>query len=147
MDLWALLMKHAFGIPLTDYFLVGRWFCHMRRGTFRHSNITKASKQHLECLVGWISHYFIGAIYALMLVALVSSGWLTHPTLLPALLFGVCTVLVPFFIMHPSFGLGVAASKAPNPPQARLRSFMAHITFGVGLYVCAVGVREVLVHA
>jgi len=96
------------------------------------------------CLVGrWFRHMPEGT-----LVALVSGGWLAHPTLLPALLFGVGTVLVPFLLMQPSFGLGIAASRAPNPTQARLRSLMAHTAFGVGLYVCAVGVSYVLpVHA
>jgi hypothetical protein len=97
--------------------------------------------------VGWIAHYVIGAVYALTL-ALVSGNWLAQPTLLPALLFGIGTVLVPFLVMQPSFGLGIAASRTPNPTQARLRSLMAHTTFGVGLYVCAVGVRYVVpVHA
>jgi len=87
-------------------------------------------------------------VYALALVALVSGGWLAHPTLLPALLFGVGTVLVPFLLMQPAFGLGIAASRAPNPTQARLRSLMAHTAFGVGLYVSAVGLSYVLpVHA
>jgi hypothetical protein len=110
--------------------------------------IASASQKPLECAVGWISHYIVGAIYALILVALVSGSWLARPTLLPALLFGVCTVLVPFLVMHPSFGLGIAASRTPNPTQARLRSLMAHTAFGVGLYVCAVGASHVLpVHA
>ncbi|HSD00565.1 MAG TPA: DUF2938 domain-containing protein [Casimicrobiaceae bacterium] len=147
MDLFAVLLKRAFGIPSADYCLVGRWFCHMPRGTFTHPNIVKAARKPFECTVGWIAHYVIGAIYALMLVALVSSSWLIHPTLLPAVLFGLCTVLVPFLVMHPSFGFGVAASRTPNPPQAMLRSLMAHLTFGVGLYVCAVGMRHVLVQA
>jgi hypothetical protein len=83
-----------------------------------------------------------------MLVVLVSGGWLAHPTLLPALFFGVGTVLVPFLLMQPSFGFGIAASRTPNPTQARLRSLMAHAAFGVGLYVCAVGVSYALrVHA
>ena len=87
-------------------------------------------------------------VFALALVALVSGAWLTRPTLLPALLFGVGTVLAPFLLMHPSFGLGIAASRTPNPTQARLRSLMAHTAFGVGLYVCAVGVSYVVpVHA
>jgi len=42
------------------------------------------------------------------------------------------------------FGLGIAASKAPRPMQARLRSIVAHAIFGVGLYVSAVGVSYVL---
>ena len=147
MDLLAMVLKRIFGIPLADYCLVGRWFCHMPQGTFTHANIVKATKKRFECTVGWIAHYVIGAIYALMFVALVSSSWLAHPTVLPAVLFGLCTVLVPFLIMHPSFGLGIAASRTPNPPQARLRSLMAHVTFGVGLYVSAVGMRHMLAQA
>jgi hypothetical protein len=45
--------------------------------------------------------------------------------------------------MHPSFGLGVASSKAPNPTQARLRSLMSHAVFGVGLYVSALVMSSV----
>ena len=55
---------------------------------------------------------------------------------------------MPLFIMHPSFGLGLAASKAPNPMQARLRSLMNHVVFGVGLYVSALVVSSIVtVHA
>jgi hypothetical protein len=54
------------------------------------------------------------------------------------------TVVFPFFIMQPSFGLGMAASKTPKPTQARLKSLVTHAVFGVGLYVCAVGVSYVL---
>ena len=120
----------------------------MPEGTFMHASIANASQKSFECTVGWIAHYVIGVVYALVLVALVSGSWLARPTVLPALLFGVGTVLVPFLVMHPSFGLGIAASRTPNPTQARLRSLMAHTAFGVGLYVSAVGVSYVLpVHA
>jgi len=144
MDLWALLLNRAFGVTSANYCLVGRWFCHMPQGVFAHANIASASKIPLECAVGWISHYAVGTLYALALVALVSGSWLMQPTFLPALLFGVGTVIVPFLIMQPSFGLGVAASKTPNPTQARLRSLMAHTAFGVGLYASAVGLSHVL---
>jgi hypothetical protein len=148
MDLWALFLKRAFRIPPANYCLVGRWFCHMPEGTFMHASIAAAAQKDSECTVGWIAHYVVGVVYALVLVALVSSRWLVQPTLLPALLFGVATVLVPYLLMQPSFGLGIAASRTPNPTQARLKSLMAHTVFGVGLYVCAVGVSYPLrVHA
>ena len=148
MDVWALLLKHVFGIPSANYCLVGRWLRHMPEGTFTHASIAAASRKRAECTVGWIAHYVIGTVYALVLVALVSGSWLARPTLLPAMLFGVGSVLVPYLIMQPSFGLGIAASRTPRPTQARLRSLMAHAAFGVGLYVCAVGVSYVLrVHA
>src|SRR5512144_17656 len=139
MDLWALFLKRAFSVPSANYCLVGRWLCHMPEGTFMHANIAAAPQKHSECTVGWIAHYVIGIVYALALLALVTGSWLARPTLLPAMLFGVGSVLVPYLVMQPSFGLGIAASRAPNPMQARLRSLMAHAAFGVGLYVCAVG--------
>jgi len=144
MDLGALFLKHVFGIAAANYCLVGRWFLHMPDGTFMHASIAAAPEKRFECPVGWIAHYVIGTAYALVLVALVSASWLARPTLLPALLFGVGTVLVPFLVMQPAFGLGIAASKTPNPAQARLRSLLAHTTFGIGLYACAVGVSSVL---
>ena len=148
MDLWALFLKRAFSIASANYCLVGRWFRHMPEGTFMHASIVDASRKRFECAVGWMAHYVIGVVYALAFVALVSGGWLARPTLLPALLFGVVTVLAPFLLMQPSFGLGIAASNTPDPTQARLKSLMAHTAFGVGLYVCAVGVSYVLpVHA
>jgi hypothetical protein len=51
---------------------------------------------------------------------------------------------MPWLVMQPSFGLGIAASKAPNPTQARLKSLMTHTVFGVGLYLCALGVSYAL---
>ena len=109
-----------------------------------HTSINNAPQKRAECTVGWIAHYVIGTGYALVLVALVSGNWLGQPTLLPALIFGVGSVLVPYLIMQPSFGLGIAASKTPQPMQARLRSLMVHTAFGVGLYVSAVGVSYLL---
>jgi hypothetical protein len=94
--------------------------------------------------VGWIAHYVIGTVYAFVLIAFVSSSWLVRPSLLPAMLFGIGSVVVPFLVMQPSFGLGIAASRAPNPTRARLKSLMAHAAFGVGLYASAVGVSYVL---
>ena len=144
MDAWALFIKRFFGVPASNYCLVGRWVCHMPAGTFVHASIVTAAKKRFECAVGWIVHYVVGAGYGLVFVALVSSAWLVRPTLLSALLFGIVSVLVPFLFMQPSFGLGIAAAKAPQPAQARLRSLMAHTSFGLGLYLCAVGANYLL---
>ena len=137
MDLWAVFLNRAFAIPLPNYCFIGRWLRHMANGTFIHPRIAAATQQPAECPIGWIAHYTIGALFALALVALTTAQWLRAPTLTPALIFGIVTVGFPFFIMHPAFGLGLAASKAPNPMQARLRSLMNHVVFGVGLYLSA----------
>jgi hypothetical protein len=142
MDLWNLFLKRTFGIPSLDYCLLGRWLRHMPGGTLRHASIIAAQRKPLECTIGWLAHYTIGVVFALVLVLLTSGDWLARPTVLPALLYGIATVVFPFFILQPSFGLGIAASRTPNPTQARLKSLMTHIVFGVGLYVSALGVSH-----
>ncbi len=62
---------------------------------------------------------------------------MARPTLWPALLYGIATVVFPFFVMQPALGLGVAGSRTPNPLQARAKSLATHTVFGGGLYVCA----------
>ena len=136
-DLWALFLKRAFKITAPNYCLVGRWLRYMPEGIFRHSNIASAPQKSAECTVGWIAHYMIGITFAITFVGLAGNNWLQHPRLIPAILFGVVTVLMPFFIMQPAFGLGVAASRTSNPTQARLRSLMNHTAFGVSLYLLA----------
>ena len=137
IDLWALFLRRAFSIRSLDYCLLGRWVLHIPRGVVRHVSITAAARQPHECPVGWTTHYLIGTTFALAFILLVSEGWLARPTLLPALAFGIATVIVPFTTMQPSFGLGIAASKTPHPNQARLKSLMTHTVFGVGLYLSA----------
>src|SRR2546422_1266856 len=144
MDLWNLFLKRTFSIPSLNYCLLGRWVRHMPGGTLRHESIAAAPQKPYECTVGWMAHYTIGVVFALALVVFTSGDWLARPTLLPALLYGIGTVVFPFFILQPSFGLGIAASRTPNPTQARLKSLGTHAAFGVGLYASALGVRYVL---
>lgn len=134
-DLWALFLKYAFKVTPSNICLVGRWLCYMPEGTIKHSNVASAPQKSAECMVGWIAHYMIGVTFANAFIVLAGDNWLQHPTLIPAIAFGVVTVLAPFLIMQPSFGLGFAASKTANPAQARLRSLMNHTAFGAGLYI------------
>lgn len=144
MDLWNQLLKRGFGVRSLDYCLLGRWIRHMPEGTLRHANIAAAPARSGECAVGWVAHYGIGIVFALVFVALVSGRWLARPTAGPAVLYGLGTVVFPFFLMQPSLGLGVASSRAPNPAQARLKSLVTHTVFGVGLYLCGLGLSSLL---
>ena len=136
-DLWALFLKHTFKITPSNMCLVGRWLLYMPEGIFKHSNIGSVPPKSAECIIGWIAHYMTGVMFAVAFVALAGNRWLQHPTLIPAITFGIVTVSAPFFIMQPAFGFGFAASKMSNPTQARLRSLMNHAVFGIGLYLTA----------
>ena len=134
-DLWGLFLKHVFKTPPSNFCLVGRWILYMPEGIFRHANIGSVPPKNAECIVGWIAHYMIGIAFATAFIAFVGIRWIEHPTLIPALVFGLITVSAPLFIMQPLFGLGFAASKTVNLMQVRIRSLMNHIVFGFGLYI------------
>ena len=136
MDLWNLFLGRAFGIRSLDYCLLGRWLRHMP-ATFRHASIASAPRKAGECGVGWIAHYSIGISLALAFALAVSDQWIARPTLAPALLYGIATVVFPFFVLQPSLGLGVASANAPRPAVARLKSLVTHTVFGCGLYAWA----------
>ncbi|WP_431023545.1 DUF2938 domain-containing protein [Halomonas sp. H5] len=137
MDLWALLQRRLFGVPSLDYALVGRWLGHFPRGRFRHDAIMAAPPVAGERALGWAAHYAIGMLFAALLIGVWGPEWVADPTLGPALIIGVGTVVVPLFIMQPAFGAGLAASRTPQPNKARFRSLVAHLSFGVGLYLAA----------
>ena len=139
MDFWAMFLRRAFNIASLNFCLLGRWLLHMPEGVFRHDSIAAASPKPRECAVGWIAHYLIGATLAVGLVML-APAWLERPTLLPPLLWGLVTVVMPFFVLQPSFGLGIASSRTSHPARARLRSLMTHTVFGIGLYLSALAV-------
>jgi hypothetical protein len=142
MDAWNLILKRAFSIPSLNYCLLGRWLLHMPEGTLLHSSIAAAPQKRLECGVGWVAHYTIGVVFALVFIVLAPGDWLSRPTILPALLYGIGTVVFPLFILQPSLGLGIASSRTPKPAQARLKSLVTHIVFGVGLYLCAIAISH-----
>ena len=137
MDLWGLLRKLLFGGKSLDYALVGRWIAYMPQGRFRHDAIAAAPAKQGELLIGWTAHYAIGIAFAGLLITLSGTAWIANPTLAPALAVGVGTVVVPFFLLQPALGAGVAASRTPNPTAARVQSLITHAVFGAGLYVSA----------
>jgi hypothetical protein len=136
MDLWAILLRRGFGIRSLDYAMVGRWLGHMPAGRFAHASIAAAPAVPGERAIGWTAHYAIGVLFAALMVAAAGND-ARQPALGLALLTGLLTMAAPFFIMQPSMGMGVAASRAPRPNIARLRSLATHMVFGTGLYASA----------
>lgn len=135
LDLWALARNTLSGVAMPNYAMVGRWVGHMFKGRFRHGSIAQAKSVQFESLLGWVVHYATGVVFAWVLLMVSSVEWLRAPALLPALLVGVVSVAAPYLLLQPGVGLGIAASRAPQPNVARLRSLVTHTVFGLSLYV------------
>lgn len=143
MDLWTLLLKRL-GVVTLNYAMLGRWAGHLLKGRVHHQGIAKSEPVAHELAWGWVLHYAIGLLFAAGLVGLVGEGWLRQPTLAPALLFGIATVLAPWCVMQPAMGAGFFASKTPTPWRNRGRSLMTHVVFGCGLFLAAWAVAGLL---
>lgn len=142
MDVWAMIQK-ALGMPTLGYALVGRWAGHLRRGKFAHANIGRAEPIPGELALGWTIHYAVGLAFAALLVGVQGVAWLRDPSWMPAVAVGLATVVMPFFLMQPAMGAGIAASRTPTPWKNRLRSLATHAVFGYGLYLSAAMLRLV----
>lgn len=134
LDLWAELLKRGFRIPATNWRMVGRWIGHMRTGSFVQPQLAKAPPITGEALIGWGFHFGIGAGYGLLLLLLQGESWLRSPTLLPPLLLAWALLVLPFFVMMPGMGSGIAGSKTPKPNFTRLKSIVSHTVFGLGMF-------------
>jgi len=136
-DAWAAVRQRLLGTRPPNYGLVGRWIAHLARGRFRHDAIAASPAVRGETMIGWAAHYLIGIGFAALLPVIAGRNWLARPTLLPALLLGIATVLAPFLLMQPGMGAGIAASRTPRPGTARLQSLVNHAVFGFGLFAGA----------
>lgn len=134
LDIWQRVLHVATGIPPTNWGMVGRWFGHMPRGRFVHEAIDEAEPVTGEAAIGWTMHYLIGVIYGVIYVGLFVLVLSGAPTLLNGFLFGMASVVVPWFLMQPALGLGTMGSKTPNPNIPRYTALAAHCIYGVALY-------------
>ena len=138
IDFYAFILKRFFNIPSLNYQFVGRWLVGIPHGRFVHHTIMQSPSVRFEKYIGWFSHYAIGIIFSALFIMIVGTHWFLSPKLFSALLFGISTVIFPFFLMQPCLGFGIAASQTPSPRSARLKSLSTHFMFGLGLYFSAI---------
>jgi len=130
IDIWAVILSRGFNLPTTNWGMVGRWFGHLVKGKFIHKPISNSVKINHEITIGWVLHYAIGIVYGYTYMHIIQES----PGVTSALIFGLVTVLVPWFILQPGLGLGCIARLAPKPNVIRIINLSMHSIFGLGLY-------------
>ncbi|WP_292200837.1 DUF2938 family protein, partial [Mesorhizobium sp.] len=74
MDVWAIILNKAFGLPRPNWGMVGRWVRHLPEKVF-HDDISQAALYTHEKALGWAFHYLVGILYGVILVVLAGTGW------------------------------------------------------------------------
>lgn len=134
MDVWAIALNRAFGQPMPNWAMVGRWAGHLPGRVF-HDDIAAAEPVSGELRLGWLVHYGVGILYGVIFVVLAGADWVAAPTFLPLWLFALVTIAAGWFLLQPGLGLGWAASRTPDPWKARAMGLVAHTVFALGMWV------------
>jgi hypothetical protein len=114
--------------------MLGRWALGMLVGRFVHADIHESPSYPGEIPAGWIFHYFTGVIVAWLYPFFVLAAGLSSPPRLDsAVVFGLCTSVLPWFMVYPAFGKGWFGSKAPKAARPILTSIVSHTFYGAGI--------------
>jgi len=136
MDILArYLVKINFIISFVTPEAIGRWSLYIFRGKLKHENIYKTPALHNEKIWSFISHYLIGIVLAGIYLFLEMNVPIIRDHIWMTLIFGIVTVLLPWFWLLPGIGLGVMASNSSKQPLIIRTSIVNHTNFGLGLFL------------
>lgn len=135
LDIINYLQHLVFDKPLTRYEFIGRWVIYMSDGIFSHATIKAAAPRAGELALGWLGHYGIGVSFAALMLAFTGLKWMQKPSFLSAFIVGFATCSIPFFIMYPGMGYGIAGLLTPDPGMLQTKVLLSHFVFSVGLYL------------
>ncbi len=107
----------------------------MFSGHVVHKNIIESRPLKNEFSAGWIFHYLIGASVALTYPFFYLALNVPMPGnhLVPGLLWGLATTLLPWFTNFPAFGWGFFGARAPKGTRPLISPAIAHAFYGLGM--------------
>jgi Na+-driven multidrug efflux pump len=82
-----------------------------------------------------MTHYLVGGSLALTYPAVyfVSAAPLPGSHVLPSLVWGLATTLLPWLIFYPAFGWGLFGVGAPQGTRPVLSPTVSHLVYGLGV--------------
>lgn len=137
-DVFGWLLEALFRIPAPQWGRLGRWLLNLPGGMRGvPSPNLQQSPDRRERLVGLLVHYVTGVSFAALLLFWVGPRWVERPSLLFAVVAGLVTVPLVWFVVMPALGHGMAGARLPAPAKARALTVLSHAVLGLGFYIGA----------
>ena len=136
LDLWQRFLFIFFRIPPSNWAMVGRWLLlFIKSMVWVQRDLSEKRPIRNELYIGWGFHYAVAILYAVLYFFLFKEG-ITSLSLGDGVVFGIISVIVPWFFFMPAMGAGILAKKTPNPFLACVLALIAHTMFGaaIGLF-------------
>ena len=133
MDMWQRLLKLLYDINPSDWGVVGRWFLLLvSRRKIYNPTIDQEAPIKNELMIGWIVHYSVAILYSIFFYILLEYGICTA-SLINGIIFGLISVVVPWFFFMPVLGKGFLGMKTPSPLMACSLAVGSHIAIGASI--------------
>ena len=132
-DIWQRIFHWFTAIPPSNWAIVGRWAIGLlTSGQLMVRDLESRPNRQNELGVGWFVHYAIAVVYAAIFMLLMRANILAAG-FADGLLFGLVSVVVPWFFFLPCLGKGILGRLTPNPPLVCAVALMMHSIFGVAI--------------
>ena len=133
MDVWQRLLKLLYSINPSDWSVVGRWFVLVVSDRqIYNPTIDQVAPIKNELMIGWIVHYSVAILYSIFFYILLEYGICTA-SLINGIIFGLISVVVPWFFFMPVLGKGFLGLKTPSPLMACSLAVGSHIAIGASI--------------
>ena len=130
MDVWQRLLKLLYSINPSDWSVVGRWFVLVvSEGKIYNPTIDEEDPIKNELMIGWIVHYSVAILYSIFFYILLENG-ICSASLINGIVFGLISVVVPWFFFMPVLGKGFLGLKTPSPFKTCSLAVGSHIAIG-----------------
>ena len=133
MDMWQRLLKLLYDINPSDWGVVGRWFVLVVfRGKIYNPTIDEEVPIKNELMIGWIVHYSVAILYSVFFFILLKYE-ICGASLMNGIVFGLISVIIPWFFFMPVLGKGFLGIKTPSPFMACSLAVGSHIAIGASI--------------
>ena len=136
MDIWQRILFLTCNIPPSNWSTAGRWFIMLiSKKIIVNQNLDHENSVKYELQIGWAFHYFVAIVYGFTYYFFLEFFVILDTSILSGLIFGLISVIVPWFFFLPVTGKGFMGNKTPNPTLTKLLSTSSHVILGIFLAI------------
>ena len=133
MDIWQKVLFLTLGITPSNWSLAGRWLLMLvNKKVFVNLNLDNENPIKYELQLGWIFHYCVGIGYGFTYYFFQT---VFDNSIFSGFMFGLISVVIPWFFFLPVTGKGIMGKSTPNPNLTKLLSTCSHVVLGIFLAV------------
>ncbi len=134
MDTWQRILFLTLDIPPSNWSSAGRWLIMLiSKKIFVNQNLDNESPIKYELQIGWVFHYCVAIGYGFAYYFFMTVFDVLDTSIFSGLIFGLITVVIPWFFFLPVTGKGFMGNKTSNPNLTKLLSTCSHVVLGIFL--------------